>query len=233
VQDLQEDPHRGEEWESVEKDIVEELFTTWRFFTPSSGLTRDFLRLNDELGEAYFGGEYEKIAAGDGRGSFEGPVKDINWFKGLYRRVSGILFHGEGEPAGSGEQSEEKVTSFFQSFISERVFNHLAMLSRSRHAKRGGSFSIRDELTKEIAEKLGLGLYLHQKTSPELRAEAEEVLLRLAGEFQRWFIGKKRGEFTTSWGRICAVGNDIALEGESSQPLIMRPDVEIAEVAAR
>ena len=231
--DLQEVQYQGEEWEPVEKDIVEEVFTTWRFFIPSPGLTRDLLRLNDDLGEAYFEGEYEKLVAGDARGSSEGPVKDINWFKGLYRRVSGILFHREGEAAESGEKSEEEETSFFQSFIAERVFNHLAMLSRSRHARNGGSFSIRDELTKEIAEKIGLGLYLHQKTSPELRSEAESVLLRLAGEFQHWFIKKKSGEFTTSWGRMCAVGNYIALEGESRHPLLLRPDVEMAEVAAR
>ena len=234
---LQED--REEEWDSVgeavalEDAVISDLIARWKFFAPSPDLAREVLRLNDELGGAYFDGEYDKLAADAGTFPVpEEPIKDENFLRSLLRGVSDILLHGSEDAGQRREQSEEEVTSFFQAFISEKVFNHLAMLSRSRRARKGQPFSIREELTKEIAEKIGLGLYLHQSTSAELHAEAEGVLFRLAGEFQRWLVEEKRGVFTTMWGRIRVADTDALGEDEDSPLLILTPDVEVGEASA-
>lgn len=218
----------------VEDDYVNGLFEELKFFAPSPDLAQDILRLNDELGKAYFDNEYEEIATNAEPAPVPEvePIKDENSFREFFKNVANILLHNDEEDSQRPEQSEEAIIAFFQAFIAERVFNHLAMLSRSSYAKRGHPFSIRDELTKEIAEKLGLGLYLHQKTSVELRAAAEDVLLRLAVEFQHWFMEKREGRFITTWGSIYASGLDIVRGDNSTHFLILIPDVETGEAHA-
>lgn len=218
--------YEEEEWGSVASEVAAEFLEEWKFFAPSTDLTRAILQLNDELGGEYFDREYEKLAAVEGDiTAFEEPIKDGNWFRWLFQQVSEILFHRGEERAERSVQSEEEAVSFFQAFISERVFNHLAMLSRSHHAKRGKPFSIREELTKGVAEKIGLGLYLHQKTPPDLRAKAEEVLLWLAREFQCWFIEEYGGMFNATWGPIHDFSKDIISEGNDAHSLILITDM--------
>jgi hypothetical protein len=226
IQELEED-----DLESPPIELAKELLHRWKFFRPSPDLVRDVLRLNDKLGGAYFEGEYAALDAREGGGSGEEPVKDVNWFRWLFRQASDAISHGEDEGTERRGESEEDELSFFRASISERVFNHLAMLARSRHAAQGGAFSIREELTAELAEKIGLGLYLHRKTSSELRAEAESVLLRLAGEFQHWLVVLKGGRFGTTWGQIYASGNRVVGVGDDSLNLILTPDVEAGEAA--
>ena len=216
-----------EEWGSAEEEaLVEELISDWTFFVLSPGLTKTILVLNDKLGSEYFNAEYEKLAASEGDNSdSEELVASDSWFRERFQQVSEILFHG-GEQTEHPVQSEEEVLSFFQAFISERIFNHLAMLSRSPHARKGRPFSIREELTKEVAEKIGLGLYLHHEIPSDLRAKAEEVLLGLAFEFQRWFIEEHRGVFFTTWGTLYAVDRKRDSGDDYEGTLILEPDVE-------
>lgn len=224
--------YQEEEWESVEI-AADELLEEFKFFAPSFDLVRMILRLNDELGDAYFSREYEEIAEREGvdRNSKE-PIKYGIWFRWLFQKVSGILSHGGKTPTGVRIKSEDEAVALLRPFISERIFNHLAMLSRSPHAKKGKPFSIREELTREIAEKLGLGLILHEKTSPFLRARGEEVLLQLAREFQRWFIDERAGRFTTLWGDMGDFNKAVALELGDSCSLFLIPDVAVTETEA-
>lgn len=220
--------YQEDEWESVEL-AADELLEEFKFFAPSLDLAREILRLNDELGDAYFNGEYEEIAAREGiaRHAKE-PIKYGIWFRWLFRKVSGIVSHDGAKSARGRIKSEDEAVPF----ISERIFNHLAMLSRSPHAKKGKPFSIREELTKEIAEKLGLGLILHEKTSPLLRARGEEVLLQLAREFQRWFIDERAGRFTTLWGDMGNFNKAVALELGNSCSLLLIPNVAVNKAEA-
>lgn len=211
--------------ESAEIAFVAELFHRWEFFVPSPNLARDTLRLNDELGDAYFDAEYAAADAGEGDHPSKGPLKDVDWIRWLFGQASSVLSHGEEETVRRWE-SEEEMLSFFRASISERIFNHLAMLARSRHAAQGGAFSIREELTAELAEKIGFGLYLHPKTSPDMRARAEGLLLRLAGEFQHWLVEVKGGASENMWGIIYAAGRRVVRIGDDSLHLILTPDVE-------
>lgn|GEM_PF-6304394 len=210
---------------SAEDELVDGLLHRWKFFLPSPDLAEDILRLNRELGAAYFDREY---AALDAR---EEQAEDVEWFRRLSGHASKILSHdGEADGVHRGESGEEEL-SFLRASISERIFNHLTMLARSRYALQGGAFSLREELTIGLAEKIGLGLYLHRKTSRELHDKAENVLLRLAGEFQHWFVDAKDGKdgaAETTWGMIYKEGKDVIRIG-GFYYLILTPDVEERE----
>ena len=244
------------EEQSVEEAVVEGLLAGWKFFAPKHELTRELLLLNDELGDAYFEEEYdrlpvegvpkgrnrrgsralgrglEKLARSGGGGDEEEPIEDGNWFRWLYQQASGILFHGDEGAARRREQTDDESVEFFRAYVSERVFNHLAMLARSRHARKGGSFSIRNELMREIAEKIGLGLYLHEKTAPQLRSQGEEFLLRLAGEFQQWLVKEQRGVFVTTWGGIHVPNKKLFDLPDGYDTLMLTPDVWADEARA-
>jgi hypothetical protein len=213
-----------EERESAEEEaLVEELISDWTFFEISSDLTKTILALNDELGSDYFRSEYDKLTTQGGEDSdYEDLVEDTDSLNEQSQQVSEILVHDEKR----AEQSEDEMASFFQAFLSERIFNHLAMLSRSRHARKGKTFSIREELTKEIAEKIGLGLSLRHETPSALRSKTEKALIALAFEFQCWLTEKHRGVFFTTWGSIYSVKKKRAFDDDSENILILEPDVE-------
>lgn len=230
----------------LEDAVVEGLLAGWTFFAPKHKLTRELLLLNDELGGAYFEEEYKNLAADDepepiwedggnilsrvlekltgSRAEEQEPVQDRNWFRWLYLQASETLFHGDAGAAHRRKQSEDEAVEFFRTYVSESVFNHLAMLSRSRHARRGGCFSIRNELTREVAEKVGLGLYLHEKTAPELRTRGDELLLKLAGDFQNWLVDEQHGVFVTTWGGIHVPDKQI-VDLHEGHTLALTPDV--------
>lgn len=229
--------YQEDEWEAEEFEAgdiaADEFLEDLKFFAPSLDLARKILRLNDELGEAYFSREYEELAAREGvLSDSREPIKYGIWFRWLFRKVSGILSHGEERHARRRIKSEEESASLLRPFISERVFNHLAMLSRSPHAKQGKPFSIREELTVEIAEKLGLGLILHEKTSLALRSRGENVLLQLAREFQHWLVDKRRGSYVTTWGVMSDFNKGISLELGDSSSLLLIPDVDVDKAVA-
>jgi hypothetical protein len=205
-----------EELSLEEDDLVKQLILDWIFFSPSPELVRLILAQNDKLGSEYF-----KNQCHIGTEPVEGLSKDL--LQGPWKAFD-ILFH-KSKQKESGSQSEKEIISSFQAFFSERIFNHLAMLSRTPYA-RSGTFSIREELTIELAEKIGLGLYLHEKTSPDLRDETENILLRLAGEFQYWFIEEHKGVFHTVWGSMLSVAREELKEEISDNTIILVPDVE-------
>lgn len=208
-----------------ENAITEEIIADWKFFSVSHFLTSAILSLNERLGAEYFKKEYDKLEQSEKIPDLSETSREDEHDEGIKEGVArawNALFHEE-ENARDSPQSEEEVLSDFQGFLSERIFNHLAMLSRSSYA-RIGTYSIREELTMEVADKIGLGLYLHHKTSPTLRAESESVLLRLAKEFQCWLVDEHRGLFFTSWGVLCS---DKSLLGKNA--LVMDPDVKESE----
>lgn len=195
-----------------EDALVEELISDWTFFLPSPTLSREILFQNDKLGSDYF----KKESSQQDYSFEENDAADLE-------TASKILFH-ESLQTEASAQSEEEFISDLQAFISERIFNHLAMLSRTNYAKTG-VFSIREELTIELAEKLGLGIYLHEKTSAQLREETEKILLKLAWEFQRWLIRDRRGIFYATWGAIFSVDKqDLRLNGPENS-IVVEPDV--------
>jgi hypothetical protein len=197
-------------------DLVEQLISDWIFFSPSPELTQLILAQNDKLGNEYFKQQYPT-----GTGPVGGHSNSL--VPGLQKAFD-ILFH-KSEQKELEQESEEQIVSGFQAFFSERIFNHLAMLSRTPYAS-SGTFSIKEELTIELAEKIGLGLYLHEKTSPDLRDETESILLRLAGEFQYWFIEKHHGVFRTVWGSMLSLENEELRREIDHNSLILVPDVE-------
>lgn len=225
MEHLQEYEELGAEDENA---ITEEIIADWKFFRVPNDLTREILSLNERLGGEYFRMEYEQLDLPEKTLDLNQTSRDDRDDKDFKEGIEPAwktLFHGE-EHGGDFTQSEEEVVSEFQGFFSERIFNHLAMLSRTGYAKTG-MYSIREELTMEVAEKIGLGMYLHHKTPPNLRAEAEKLLLRLAKEFQRWLIDERRGLFFASWGALCS---DRGLLGDDfKSALVMEPDVRESE----
>ena len=208
-----------QEYEEVylnDDDVVEQVISEWIFFSPSPELTRLILVQNDKLGSEYFRKQLQL-----GTGLVERQWE--NFLPGLQKAFD-ILFH-KSEQKESERQSDEEIISGFQAFFSERIFNHLAMLSRTPYA-RSGTYSIKEELTMELAEKIGLGLYLHEKTPLDLRDETEIILLRLAGEFQYWLIEEHQGVFRTVWGSMLSVDRKDLRSDPSDNSVILVPDVE-------
>lgn len=197
-------------------DLVEQLISNWIFFSPSPELTRLILLQNDKLGSDYFHKHYQS--------EIDSIVGDSKNALQSLQKATDILFHRSRQKE-SESQSEEEIISGFQAFFSERIFNHLAMLSRTPYA-RNGTYSIREELTIELAEKIGLGLYLHEKTSPDLRDETEIIMVRLAGEFQYWFIEEHQGIFRTVWGSMLSSEKEELRRELPDNSIILVPDVE-------
>ena len=227
MEHLQEYEELGAEDENA---ITEEIIADWKFFVVPYDLTRAILSLNERLGSEYFKMEYERLDPTEKlpglNNMSRGEKNDEDIRQGIETAWT-TLFHGE-EHAPDFTQSEEEVTSSFQGFLSERIFNHFAMLSRSSYAKTG-TYSIREEMTIEVAEKIGLGMYLHHKTPPNLRTETEDVLLRMAKEFQRWLIDERRGLFFATWGALCSRVNKRLLGDDFKNAVVMEPDVTDAE----
>lgn len=207
--------------------FIEDLIKTWKFYEPPIPLVAEILRLNEELGDEHMNREYEQLSKTEG--SYpeldEEAVADKSWLMRLFNQVSEIIFHDREDRRNRPRASEDESLSFFQKFVAERIYNHLAMLSRSPHAKKGGTFSIREELTEEIAEKLGLGLYLDEKTGFKLRAQTEATLLELAGDFQQWFTEKLPGIYSTTWG-VMYTPDKAQIGRGNLNPVILIPDVE-------
>ena len=215
----------------VEEDknaIADEIIAEWKFFVVPVDITRAILSLNERIGSEYLKMEYEKLGLpiNEDRDIDDslGDLKSDGDIREGLDRARKILFH-EGEHANDFTQPEDEILSSFQTLFSERIFNHLAMLSRSRYASEG-TYSILEELTIELAEKIGLGMYLHHKTAPDLRAEAERILFRLALEFQRWFIQKHQCLFFATWGALCTVETWEALGGDYKNAVVMETDVD-------
>lgn len=213
---------------SREETVVEHFLARLRFFPPSTETAERILRLNQELGDDYIEKEFAALPESD-----RNPVQsdefgaDGSWVSGVVKRASAILFREDESSSEQPRLSEEEVISLFRKTLSERIYNHLAMLSRSPHAKKGYLFSIKEELTEEIAEKIGLGLYLKPGTPAHLREDAGSALLNLACEFQVWLVDVHKGRYAAPWGDIRAVEEEpAAAERGLHRMLLLTPDVQ-------
>lgn len=215
-----------EEFETVKVAVIEEFAQQWRFFAPSAAVAKEVLLLNDELGTEYFNKEYEKLVRAERiQVADEEIIQEGNWFRWLFQEVSALISHRGRKTAQRHERAGQDI-ELFQKFVSERIFNHFAMLARTPHAKKSAPFSIKEELTNKIAEKLGLGLCMHQKTSQKLRVRGEDVLFQLALDFQTWFTDEKKGVFVASWGVIRDPNNKFINDDDNLLSLILLPDVQ-------
>ena len=210
----------------IDDVTVKEFLKSVRFFTTPRPIAQRILLLNQELGDRIIEGEIAALSSGQALPS-EHQVFERNetWVNSIIKKISSVMFHEE-EP--SPEQSDEagEEVSYFQKTVSERIYDHLSLLSLSPHAKSGRSFSIKEELTDGIAEDVGLGVYRHPQIPEELRSRAEIALHDLAGEFQRWLIEDRGGVYSAGWAEIRAT----SLRNEASPPsgtvIWLEPDVQ-------
>lgn len=196
----------------------------WKFFLPSVELTKRIWQLNDALGTEYFEREFQRLTKDEPEVPelAQEVTEDPNWLQRIVSKVSEIVFHKD-EDTDSQKLSDEEFVAVLQKVISERIYNHLAMLFRSPHARKGGAFSLQKELTRGMVEKLGLGLSLNRKTNSAVRADCEVALNDLADEFQKWFVVKQKGAYSTVWGEVYSSAKNVPQNGEPV--LILTPDV--------
>lgn len=206
--------------------LLEQFLSQWRFFDPPALIVEEILRLNERLVENHL--DQDEILRETDESFVLDQSQDSAWFKRVFAEAAETLFHNSTN-RGNRVQNERQPLSYFQSFIGERIYNRLAMLSRTPHARGGGAFSIREELTEELAGKIGLGLYLRLDSDNELRNECDHVLLGLASEFQGWLVKERNGFYFAPWGVVCIPQKREALKDLYDQPqLIMEPDVELS-----
>jgi len=214
---------------SLKKELLlRHQLAEWRFFPPPEDIVREILRLSDKLVDNHL--DYETAQEEDleleGEEINELADKNPSWFREVFNEVSEILFHGSKESQRDDFENGTESISYYQSLVGERIYNHLARLCRSSYARRGGSFSIREELTDEIAGKIGMGLYLRLDQNDELRQECNRVLFYLALSFQNWLIERKE-VYVAPWGIICTPDTSETQPHLHGQPrLIMTPDVK-------
>lgn len=218
-----------------EKGTVDNLIKKWKFFLPKIDSVQRILSLNERIGDEYFQKEYKNLLRKEGDFSesekdvqFEENLKNPSWHKMLFDRISQIMFHYESEEGQRhSAMSDEEFLSFSRKHISERIYNHLAMLARSPHTAKGKSFSLREELTEELAEKIGLGMYLTDNISAKLKVEVQNVLYELAEDFEQWFVDEKKGRFSTIFGEIYSVEkwSEISSDKKIGNALVLSPDV--------
>ena len=218
--------------------LVDALIEEWKFFIPEAPLVSRILTLREELGDNYFEHEYKSFEAQASKLESHADLQEASaqLEKGSPRK--GVLQHLFDQVAqvfgfANDESPGTESVALYQSFISETIYDHLAMLGRSPGTMRGHPFSIRRELTEGIAEEIGLGLYLTPEISEDLHDRSEKLLLELAGDYQSWLLDDERqGTFETTWGYICTSDRELPKKLRDSHPLILIPDVALATATA-
>jgi hypothetical protein len=207
-----------------EKDLNDFLAAIRFFPTPPHVATR-ILRLNQELGDSFIDAEIADLSQVDS-GEAEMFERTENWVNRIIKSVSSVLFHEEHGSIEHEDASSEEL-SLFQKTVSERIYDHLSFLSLSPHAKSGGVFSLREELTEGIAEDLGLGVYRHDsKISEDFGTQVHAALCDLACEFQRWLVNERSGLYSAGWGEIRARGTQHDEPANAGTIVWLDPDVE-------
>lgn len=211
-----------------EDEAVEHFLARIQFFRTPHEVAEKILLLNQELGEELIESQLAALASEESDAKMievsENEISE-NWLQTIINRVSSILFHEE-EPSDEMNLSQDELVVLFQKTVSEKIYDRLSLLSLSPHAKGGGTFSLTHELTKGIAEDIGLGLYRHEKTRGELRTQAEATLLELAVEFQRWLLGEWNGVYPAGWGEIRARFEATSVQDCATCPIVwLEPDV--------
>lgn len=219
-------------YEALDSDdeAVERFLARIQFFHTPHKIAERILALNQELGEELIESQLAALASEESDAKMievsENEINE-NWLQTIINRVSSILFHEE-EPSGEMNLSQDELVVLFQKTVSEKIYDRLSLLSLSPHAKKGGTFSLTEELTKGIAEDVGLGLYRHEKTREELRTQAEATLLDLAGEFQGWLTGEWNGVYPAGWGEIRARSEATSEQNSATGPIVwLDPDVPV------
>ncbi len=223
-----------------EEEVIDALIREWTFFLPSERVVANILALREDLGDNYLDREYESISTNSVRSESDEKAVEVasqllseapkkNGLVRLFSQLAEII----GLDPNDNRASQGDSVALYQSFISETIYDHLAMLARTPRTRRGEPFSIHKELTEGIAEKIGLGLYLADSTSDRLREETERVLLQLAGEYQNWLLDwERQGTFQPTWGNIYATAKEISEEERAARPLLLDADVESAAAAS-
>lgn len=226
--------------EDSDESLVEDFFARLEFFPVSLESALRILVLSQELSDNYIDNEIATLARTELTSAEQKVlVVDKNWMSDIIKKVSGILFHEEPSVSEDISLSEEEMVPFFQKSVSQKVYNHLNMLSYTPHALSGKPFSITEELTDGIAENVGLGLYNDPETPATLRENGGKALLDLAWEFQYWLL-QRGGYYPAPWGVIDTVGTpkvadedlisrilrETETEGVSKRTLMLIPDVE-------
>lgn len=219
---------------------IDDLLESWKFFPPSKPLVRDMLQLQECLSDGYLDDEYRRTRESASENISAEHDEDVKVLESQIKKKYGfeLLFSKAASVFGVAQREKQRESSAddqirqHQSFVSERIYNHLAMLGRTPGTMAGEAFSIREELTMRLAEKVGLGLYLSPRIDNELRQEGEGVMLRLAGEYQDWLLDKTQdGPLPTTWGYICVFERPIPEEVRATHPLILIADVAKTEFA--
>lgn len=215
-----------------QEDFINQLLLQWKFYLPKQALAERILLINDKIGDQYFKERYRNICnKKEDTSDLRATESEINaqirenldnpsWHQRVLKQIKSILFHDDEVSSGAGDN---ETIQFFRKYISERIYNHLAMLARSPHARKGGAFSLREDFALEIAGKIGLGLYFSDRISSELRAEIEDILFYLAEDFENWFIEDKRGHFSATFGEVYSF--ERRNENSSGKTLILHADI--------
>jgi len=180
-----------------EDEAVDHFLARIQFFRTPYEIAEKILSLNQELGEDLIETQLAALAKEESDAKMievsENEISE-NWLQTIINRVSGILF-AEDEPSEQVTLSQDELVVLFQKTVSEKIYDRLSLLSISPHGKKGGTFSLTEELTKRIAEDVGLGLYRQEETREELRTRAETTLLKLAFAFQSWLLETWKGVY--------------------------------------
>lgn len=220
-------------------DLFFEIFAGWKFYEPKEDICKSIMVVNRKIREEYFEKKYKDLANQEFTENRDFDRNLAKFEKKLESEISELRQREHFSPAFVSETREDsfmvKVSRFFvgnktepsphtnsvlffQKNVSENIYDHFALLSLNDESSRISGFSIKRELTRRMAANFGLDLYLRKKLSPELTAEAEEVLTRLAADFEEWFITEKKGYFETTFGRIFSVNKYRKAEKEGKIP---------------
>lgn len=212
----------------VPVQILEFLLKEWKFFLPAPEVTSNIVRLNQEFGDDFDKRREQRVREREGIDwdHFDLPDDDDPNFQRVVDRLSQVVLHRSDDY--SIPMSHQRVVEYYSKFLSERIYNHLAMLADTPHAQEGGTFSISEELSSGIADRIGLGLYLSSRTPEKLRLDTADCLNELAFDFQNWLVQEKEGWYPTTWGAICVseLAQQFINKDGCGQPLILEADTE-------
>lgn len=199
-----------------------------RFFLPAISITNSILDLNKKLNDAYIERQYREVfSKGELRTGEDTKfgvrdddhMRDSSWRRQILAGLSGPLFQSD----EINRVSDKEFSEFFQKDVAERIYDHLAMLSRVEQEDLNGAFSIRNEIVKRMAGSFGLDLMTHEKTPEPLKKKAESTLHNLGWAFQQWFMVDKKGHFSAIFGEVYAKP---PAKLPNAVVLLLDPDVE-------
>lgn len=171
------------------------------FYPVPQSISNEILELSESMNDAYLEKEADRVIEKEGGGQEDEVIKGSGdpWHSRLIGGLSKALFHSsEEEPP----MPDEEFRAVFQKEIAERIYDHLAMLTRAGYEEGDEPFSIMDEFTRMMAGKLGLGLSRSENIGEELKHRAGLVLHKLAWDFQSWLILEHAGQYSAFFGEI-------------------------------